>query len=50
MTKKELARALATEMQKIKADLDIEHTATVLMRGMTSREMKLALNRKGAAV
>lgn len=46
MSKKELAIELATEMKKIMKQIIIEETASRLMKGMTVREMEMALANK----
>lgn len=46
MTKKELAIELATKMKEVRADIDIERTAKVLANGMTTNEIKKALERR----
>jgi len=44
MTKKEMAIEVATEMKKIREDVEIERMANVLMKGMTTSELEAALN------
>ena len=43
MTKKELAKALATEMNRINNNINIERMIKVLMKGMTTNEIESAL-------
>ena len=43
MTKKEIAQAVATEMNKINSNIDIERITKVLMKGMTTHELEAAL-------
>lgn len=43
MTKKELATAVATEMHKVNANVNVARMETVLMQGMTAHELQKAL-------
>lgn len=42
MTKKELAKAVATEMNKINSNVNIERMTKVLLKGMTTHELECA--------
>ena len=43
MTKKELARKVAENMKEIRTDINVERMTKVLMNGMTTHELKMAL-------
>ena len=43
MTKRELAIIRATQMKEERAEIDIEKTAAVLMKGMSSKELEKAI-------
>ena len=45
MTKKEMAKAVAENMKKIRPELDIEKQTKVLMKGMTTHELTVLLNK-----
>lgn len=43
MTKKEIAKAIATEMNRINSNVNIERMTKVLMKNMTTSELESAL-------
>lgn len=45
MTKKEMAKAVAENMKKIRHELDVEKQTMVLIKGMTTHELKVLLNK-----
>lgn len=45
MTKKEMAKAVAENMKKIRPALDVEKQTKILMKGMTTHELKVLLNK-----
>lgn len=46
MTKKEMAKAVAENMKKIRTDIDVERMTKILMKGMSTHELKVILTRK----
>ena len=46
MTKLEIAREVATEMKRIRPEIEVEHLARVLAKGMLKDELLKALNNK----
>jgi len=45
MTKKEMARKVAEHMNKINSNVNIERQTIILMKGMTTNELKKLMNR-----
>lgn len=45
MTKKEMAIRVASDMKKIRNEIDVEKLAAKLMKGMTIRELQLVIDR-----
>ena len=44
MTKREIAKAVATEMHKVNTNVNIPRMTEVLMKGMTAHELQKALD------